>query len=62
MGRTPSLLSSALIVEPMKQVHDPPLPARNESKDDKANQASIRFVNLFRRVAAESQKEKLTDG
>jgi len=46
----------------MKQVHDPPPPTRDESKDDKVNQASISFVNLFRRVAAESQKEKLADG
>jgi hypothetical protein len=46
----------------MKQVHDPPRPTRDESKDDKANQASISFVNLFRRVAAESQKEKLEHG
>jgi len=46
----------------MKQVHDPPLQARNEPKDDKANQASLSFVNLFRRVAAENQKERLTHG
>jgi hypothetical protein len=46
----------------MKQVHEPPQPTRNKSKDDKADQASISFVNLFRRIAAESQKEKLTHG
>jgi hypothetical protein len=46
----------------MKQVHDPPLPARNQSKDDKPDQGSISFVNLFRRIVAENQKEKLTHG
>jgi hypothetical protein len=46
----------------MKQVNDSPLPTRNESKNDKLNKASVTFVNLFRRIAAESQKEKLTNG
>ena len=46
----------------MKQVHDHPHPARTESKGDKVKQASIAFVDLFRRIAAESQKEKLTHG
>ncbi|HEX9240184.1 MAG TPA: hypothetical protein VF910_05980 [Candidatus Bathyarchaeia archaeon] len=46
----------------MKQVHDSPMPSRNESKDDKVNKASVTFVDLFRRIAADSQKEKLTDG
>jgi hypothetical protein len=46
----------------MKQVHDPPPPTRNESKGDKVKQASIAFVDLFRRIAAENQKEKLTHG
>jgi len=46
----------------MKQVHDPPLPARNQPKDDKTDHGSISFVNLFRRIAAENQKEKLTHG
>lgn len=49
-------------MKPMKQVHDPPLPIRSESKDGKANQASVTFVDLFRRVAADSQKEKLNNG
>jgi hypothetical protein len=46
----------------MKQVHDPPPQARNQSKDDKPEQGSISFVNLFRRIAAENQKERLTHG
>jgi len=46
----------------MKQVDDSPLPTRNESKDDKVNKASATFVDLFRRIAADSQKEKLTNG
>jgi hypothetical protein len=49
-------------VEPMKHVHEPPLPTRNESREAKVNQASVTFVDLFRRVAADSQKEKLTNG
>ena len=49
-------------MKPMKQVHDPPLPTRNEPKDGKVNQASVTFVDLFRRVAADSQKEKLNNG
>jgi len=53
-------LSSALVVETMKQVNDGPLPVGNEPKSDKPNEASISFVNLFRRIAAESRKEKLT--
>jgi hypothetical protein len=44
----------------MKQVHDSSLPTRNESKDDKVNKASATFVALFQRIAADSQKEKLT--
>jgi len=60
MSRTLSLLSSALVAEPMKQVNDGPLPVGNEPKSDKPNEASISFVNLFRRIAAESRKEKLT--
>jgi len=44
----------------MKQVNDGPLPVGNEPKNDKPNEASISFVNLFRRIAAESRKEKLT--
>jgi hypothetical protein len=46
----------------MKQVHDHPQPARSETKDDKIRRASIVFVDLFRRIAAENQKEKLTHG
>ena len=49
-------------MEPMKQVHDPPLQTRDETKDGKVNKASIRFVDLFRRIAAENQQEKLTHG
>jgi len=44
----------------MKQVNDGPLPVRNEPKSGKPNEASMSFVNLFRRIAAESQKEKVT--
>ena len=49
-------------MKPMKQIHDPPLPTRTESKDGKVNQASSTFIDLFRRVAADSQKEKLNNG
>ena len=49
-------------MEPMKRVHDSPPPARSESKDGKPNQASVTFVDLFRRIVAESQKEKLNHG
>ena len=49
-------------MKPMKQVHEDPSPTRNESKDGRVNQASVTFVDLFRRVAADSQKEKLTNG
>jgi len=38
------------------------MPSRNESKDDKVNKPSVTFVDLFRRIAADSQKEKLTRG
>jgi len=51
-----------MIVDPMKQGRDHPSPTRNESKDDNVNQASVKFVDLFRRIAAEGQKEKLTNG
>jgi len=44
----------------MKQIHNSPLPTRNDSKDGKVNKASVTFVDLFRRIAADSQKEKLT--
>ncbi len=47
---------------PMKQVHDDPSPTGNECKDGRINKASVTFVDLFRRVAADSQKEKLTNG
>jgi hypothetical protein len=46
----------------MKQVHEPRRPTRIEPKDGKVNKASIAFVDLFRRIAADSQKEKLTNG
>ena len=46
----------------MKQVHDHPLPTKDESKDVKVNQASDTFVDLFRRIAAGNHKEKLTHG
>jgi len=46
----------------MKQVHDAPLPTRTDSKGDKVNKASNIFVDLFRRIAAEKQQEKLTHG
>jgi hypothetical protein len=46
----------------MKQVHDSPLPTRNLSKDEKVNEASFTFFDLFRRIAGDSQKEKLANG
>ena len=46
----------------MKQVYDSPLPTRIKSKNGKVNKASVTFVDLFRRIAAESQKEKLANG
>jgi len=42
----------------MKKVHDPPSQARKELPKDKVN----RFVDLFQRIAADSHKEKLTNG
>jgi len=46
----------------MKQVHDPPSQARKESPKDKVNKALVTFVDLFQRIAADSHKEKLTNG
>jgi hypothetical protein len=46
----------------MKQVQESPQQERIETKGAKPNQASVMFVDLFRRVASESQKEKLTNG
>ena len=51
-----------LIVLQMKHVDEPPLPTRNESTEPRVHQASVIFVDLFRRVAADSQKEKLNNG
>jgi hypothetical protein len=48
-----------MIVEAMKQFHDQPQ-TRDETKEGKVNKASTRFIDLFRRVAAENQQEKLT--
>ena len=47
---------------PMKQVHEPHEPTKDDSKDGKANHGYLRFVDLFRRVAAENQQEKMTNG
>jgi len=46
----------------MKKVHDPPSQARKELPKDKVNKALVRFVDLFQRIAADSHKEKLTNG
>jgi len=46
----------------MKRVRDPPLQARKESEKDKVNKALVTFVDLFQRIAADSHKEKLTNG
>jgi len=46
----------------MKQVNDGPLPVGNEPKSDKVNKALVTFVDLFQRIAADSHKEKLTNG
>jgi hypothetical protein len=46
----------------MKQVHEPLSPTRNEARDGKVNKASIMFVDLFRRIAADSQMEKINNG
>ena len=47
---------------PMKQVHEPREPSKSDSNDGKAKQGSVRFVDLFQRVAAENQQEKMTNG
>jgi len=46
----------------MKQVHDHSPPTEQVPKDDKIDKASLKFVDLFRRVVAESHKERLTHG
>jgi hypothetical protein len=46
----------------MKQVQDHPLQARNESQKGKVNKALITFVDLFQRIAADSHRERLTNG
>jgi len=46
----------------MKQVMTLLCHQETSQKDDKVDKASVMFVDLFRRIPADSQKEKLTDG
>ena len=41
----------------MKQVHEHPLPAEEMPNDVKVNEASDKFVELFRRVVIEKHRE-----
>jgi hypothetical protein len=46
----------------MKQVHDRSAHTEEVPKDAKIDEASLKFVDLFRRIVAESHKERLTHG